>query len=389
MSNTFHNRIIRPQFAENQKIPTLILVVDDVEANCMMLCDLITTFGYQAISAKTGEEALQLLELKPQIDLVLLDYMMPGLSGYEVLQRIPSAVKTPPYPPVIMVSANTTLEATISCLEKGAKDYIQKPIQSALLHTRIKNCLAERKMERIKLQHEMFIEHQNQLLEKRVRDQVSEITRAQMATIFALSRLAESRDPETGNHLERIARYCSLLCHQLDKAGEFNGAITPDFQNTLEMASPLHDIGKVGVPDSVLMKPGKLTHEEFEIMKHHTLLGAVTLEKVNQEHPGSNYVMMGIEIARSHHERWDGKGYPDGIAGEQIPLSARILSVADVYDALASKRCYKDAFSHEKCCQILQEGNGTQFDSRILKAFTQCHQEFRETAIMYKSGLTA
>jgi putative two-component system response regulator len=381
-SNQFANGF---EFSDSS---TTILVVDDIEANRIMLCDLISSYGYSILAANNGLEALQILETNEQVDLVLLDYMMPGLNGKEVLNRMPYVVKSSLLPPVLMVSANTSVEAIISCLEQGAKDYIQKPIKSELLRSRIKSCLSERRLELIQNQHAQFIEHQNALLERRVQEQVKEISGFQIATIFALSRLSESRDPETGNHLERIARYCHVLCHELEKAGTFGTLITPDFQATLESASPLHDIGKVGVPDYVLQKPGKLTPEEFEVMKQHTILGANTLEAVNAQHPGSSYVQMGIQIARSHHERWDGKGYPDGLAGEEIPLAARILSLADVYDALVSKRCYKDAFSHEKSREIILQGRETQFDARVVDAFIQCDEEFRKTAIELKSGLT-
>ena len=364
-----------------QPAQTTILVVDDREENRLMLCDLVVSFGYNVLSAANGEQALRVLMEHPGIDIVLLDYMMPGMSGRDVLLQIPRAVKRLPLPPVLMVSADVSIERTIECLELGAKDYITKPIKSELLKTRLKSCLAERRMELLHLEHERFIERQNKELELRVEAQVAEITRAQLATIFALSRLAESRDPETGQHLERIARYCSILCQRLAELRTHAPVLTPEFQRTLENASPLHDIGKVAVPDHILRKPGKLTPEEFELMKQHTIWGAQTLEHVNRLHPGSNYVQMGIEIARSHHERWDGRGYPDGIAGEAIPLSARILSLADVYDALSSKRCYKDAFTHDSCRGILVEGRGTQFDPIIVDAFLESEREFEATAL--------
>jgi len=195
--------------------------------------------------------------------------------------------------------------------------------------------------------------------------------------IFALSKLAESRDPETGEHLERLQEYCRALCESLVDAGECTELLTSDYIGNLVAASPLHDIGKVGIPDAILLKPGKLTDEEFEIMKQHSQIGADTLSAASQHYGNNPMLEMGIEIAQFHHEKWNGSGYPTGVSGENIPLSARILALGDVYDALTSKRVYKDAFSHEVSTSIIVEGRGTHFDPKVVDAFLRVEEKFK------------
>jgi putative two-component system response regulator len=200
----------------------------------------------------------------------------------------------------------------------------------------------------------------------------------QMATIFALARLAESRDSDTGRHLERIQALCRLLAAHLAGTPEFRDRIDAAFVENIFRASPLHDIGKVGVPDSVLLKPGRLTLAEAAIMQRHTIIGAETLEAVRAAYPNNGFVAMGIGIARSHHERWDGSGYPDGLAGEAIPLAARIMAVAVAYDALRSRRCYKDAYCHGKTRELILASSGMQFDHRVVAAFDALEAQFNE-----------
>ena len=211
-----------------------------------------------------------------------------------------------------------------------------------------------------------------------VDEKVKEITDSQIATIFALAKLAESRDNDTGDHLKRVQFFCRLLAEKLSKHSKYRDRINEDFIENLQRASPLHDIGKVGIKDAILLKPGKLTPEEFEEMKLHTSIGANTLKQVYQEYPGNYFVKIGIEIAQSHHEKWDGSGYPEGLCGDGIPLSARIMALVDVYDALRSKRVYKEAYSNEKSREIIMQGNGKQFDSLVVEAFLEYEQEFEE-----------
>ncbi len=220
---------------------------------------------------------------------------------------------------------------------------------------------------------EKYSHHLEQLVEEKVR----EISSSQMATLYALIKLSESRDDDTGSHIERTASFCRLLARKARAVPEYADTVTDTFIETIYKASPLHDIGKVGIPDSILLKPGKLTEEEFAIMKTHVQIGYDTLEKVGQQYDKNEFILMGIDIALYHHEKWNGSGYNKGLKGEEIPLSARIMALADVYDALRSKRVYKDAFSHEKSIDIIESSRGTHFDPSLVDIFVKYHEEFR------------
>lgn len=340
--------------------------------------------GYASSEASDGASALnQIHEAQP--DLVLLDLVLPDTNGEAILDRL-RADEHFQHIPVVILSGVDDMERISSCLEKGADDYLVKPFNTALLQARVTGCLERKRTHDRELEFTQQIKEYSEELEHRVDAQLDEIASAQLAMIFALSKLAESRDPETGEHLERMREYCRILCAQLCEFGKYSEAIDDAFIRSMYSASPLHDIGKVGVPDRILLKPGKLTSEEFDIIKQHTVLGATTLRAVQREFPGIDIVRIGIELAEGHHERWDGNGYPNGVAGELIPLAARILSVGDVYDAITSKRCYKDAMPHEECAAIIREGSGTQFDPEIVEAFTaveykfvKVRQEFQDT----------
>ena len=222
------------------------------------------------------------------------------------------------------------------------------------------------------------IEDISHLLELEERKSQAEKNRANVSTIHALAKLAESRDDDTGSHLERVQIYCRLLSQCLLDDEKYCHEVTPQFVETLWQASPLHDIGKVGITDRILLKPGKLTAEEFEVMKTHTVIGAKTLEKVQEQYPDNSFVNMGILIARHHHERWDGSGYPNGLKAQAIPLAARIMAVADIYDALRVKRVYKEPFSHEKSCDIIFSASNTHLDPTLITHFHKLHQQFDE-----------
>lgn len=329
----------------------LIMVVDDQEMNREVLCRRLSKLGYLVLDAESGERALAILETEG-FDLVLLDIMMPGMDGYEVLRKIKQNERLR-HLPVLMITAVGDIDSVVNCLEAGADDYLTKPFNSALLQARISSSLVK----------------------KRFYDQ--EISRAQLAAIFSLSKLAESRDPETGEHLERIREYCRLLAEELRKLSKYRVLIDEPFIENLFAASPLHDIGKVGIPDAVLLKPGRLTPEEFVIMRTHTTIGAETLLAVDRQYPGSDMIRFGIEISEGHHERWDGSGYPHGLAGEEIPLVARIVGLADVYDALRSRRVYKDEMGHSEARKIIVEGRGNHFDPQIVDAFLASEDEFQ------------
>jgi putative two-component system response regulator len=212
--------------------------------------------------------------------------------------------------------------------------------------------------------------------QKLVEMKVREVSDAQQATIFALAKLAEQRDDDTGAHLERVREYCNILAKQLAQGSPFADQISDVFIDCIQHSSPLHDIGKVAIPDSILLKPGKLTAEEFEIMKSHTVIGAENMQTVYNKYADNPFIGMGIEIALYHHERWDGRGYPDGLIGKNIPLSARIMAVADCYDALRSDRCYRKGFEHDKVKEMLLEENGTHFDPEVIKAFLATEERF-------------
>lgn len=218
----------------------------------------------------------------------------------------------------------------------------------------------------------------NMQLEALVEAKVQEISAAQMATIYALVKLAESRDEDTGTHIERTASFCRFLSKKAKAVSPYAEQMNEKFIETIYKAAPLHDIGKVGIPDNILLKPAKLTEEEFAKMKTHVVIGYNTLAEVGQQHEQNEFIKMGMDIARYHHEKWNGSGYMEGLAGEAIPLSARIMALADVYDALRSKRIYKEAFSHEKTCEIIQQGKGIHFDPRLVEIFIDSHEEFRQ-----------
>jgi putative two-component system response regulator len=316
-----------------------------------------------------GRLALAAAAQKPP-DLILLDVSMPEMDGYEVCRRLRSNAALASIP-VIFLSALGATEDKLAGFRSGGFDYVTKPFESEEVRARIETQFKIRDLQ-------AAVERHNQELKQVVKEQVLEIAAAQMATILALAKLAESRDVATGKHLERVQVLCRLLAVEVRNCPKYSGGITDDYVNDIFHASPLHDIGKVAIPDSVLLKPGALTTDEFAVMKTHTTHGAQTLEFVLEKHPANGFVRMGIEIARSHHEKWNGSGYPGKLAGDAIPLSARIMAVADVYDALRSQRCYKEAKPHEESCDIILEGSGNSFDPAVVRAFCNVQESFRQ-----------
>lgn len=359
-----------------------ILVVDDNEMNRDLLLRRLACSEFQLTTAADGEEALSKLR-EQSFDLVLLDIMMPVLDGYETLKLMqddPVLRRVP----VIMITALDDVDSAVRCIEMGAVDYVTKPFNPVLLRARVEASLDRKRLSDIEDKRHKEIEQSNVSLSEEVRAKVLEISRSQLAAIFAMSKLAESRDPETGEHLERMREYCKILSEQLSRMPKFRSIIDRTFVDNIYAASPLHDIGKVGIDDSVLLKPGPLDDEQWVIMKQHPVIGAETLREVDRQHPGNDFIHTGIEIAEGHHEKWDGSGYPYGLSGESIPLVARILALGDVYDALTSKRCYKDAFSHEKSRDIIKEGRGTHFDPDVVLAFFEAEDEFKKVRQEYK-----
>lgn len=367
---------------ENIDTGFTVLVVDDNEMNRDMLYRRLKPHGYQILLAADGIEAMQVLRDNVTCDLVLLDVMMPVKDGYEVLAEIKNDQELR-HIPVIMITALDDTVSAARCINMGADDYLTKPFDPTLLRARVGASLERKRLHDQESHYLNRMQKYNSELEDRVREQVAALTSAQLGAIFAMSKLAESRDPETGAHLERMREYCKIISEQLRHLDKYKNIITDNFVNDIYAASPLHDIGKVGIDDTVLLKPGKLTDSEWIIMKTHPIIGAETLREVDKQHPGNSLIRMGVQIAEGHHEKWDGSGYPYGLKGEDIPLVARILALGDVYDALTSKRCYKDAFSHEKSSGIIQEGRGNHFDPVVVDAFLQIEDEFKRIRAYY------
>jgi putative two-component system response regulator len=294
---------------------------------------------------------------------------MPEMNGFEVCQNLKADDKLKDIP-VIFISALNEVLDKVKAFSMGGVDYITKPFQFDEVQARVDTHLKIRR-----LQEEL--EQHNRQLGKLVQAQVKKISDTQMAMIFALAKLAESRDDDSGMHLERVQAFCKKLAEGLAQRSRLGRQVDAKFVENIFYASPLHDIGKVGVPDRIVLKPGKLTPEEFDVMKTHAVQGAEKLEAVQRQFPGNALLDMGIAIAKYHHEKWNGQGYPKGLAGEAIPLPARIMAVVDVYEALRAKRPYKEALSHEESVDIIVTSGGTHFDPEIVKVFIELKEDFR------------
>ncbi|HBF34893.1 TPA: two-component system response regulator, partial [Candidatus Sumerlaeota bacterium] len=291
-----------------------VMVVDDTPANLKLLQEMLEGSGYRVQAFPCGKMALSAAAKKPP-DLILLDINMPDMDGFEVCKRLKDDVILKDIP-VLFISALDETVGKVKAFAAGGVDYVTKPFQYEEVYARVKAHLHLRKL-RIKL------EENNQRLEELVKEKVAEISDSQLSTIVALAKLAESRDDETGVHIERTRTFCKILAEKLREKPRYAESINDAFVETIFQASALHDIGKVGVPDCILLKPGRLTFEEFEIIRSHSLIGARTLQSARGKYSRNVFLNMGIAIARSHHEKWDGSGYPDGLIGEDIPLSAR------------------------------------------------------------------
>jgi putative two-component system response regulator len=299
--------------------------------------------------------------------LILIDDEAAAIDSLDFVRRVAKSPRLRDVP-MLLLGSSTETSQKVEAFSAGVVDYICAPVAVEELLARV---IAHLRLRSSQLESELH----SRRLEAFVLEQVNEITDSQMATIIALARLAESRDDQTGGHLERVQQYCRQIAGRLSEQMRF-GIIDHTFIDNIEYASALHDIGKVGISDLILLKPAELTTDEFELMKTHTLLGARTLEAVSAEYPNNDFIAMGITIARWHHERWDGSGYPDGLVGEQIPLAARIMAVADVYDALMSQRSYKRSFTYGESREIIVSQSGKQFDPEIVEAFLSLESEF-------------
>lgn len=352
-----------------------ILVVDDTPDNLSLMRELLNS-DYHVQLANGGERALKLAALEPHPDLILLDIMMPGMDGYEVCQRLKANSQTR-YIPVVFLTAKTEMEDEKKGLEIGAVDYITKPISPPIVLARVKIHLA------LKAQAD-FLRDKSDFLETEVAKRTREVVAIQDVTILAMASLAETRDSDTGNHIRRTQFYVKALAQHLSTHPKFSTQLTDTYIQLLFKSAPLHDIGKVGIPDRILLKPGRFEPHEFEVMKTHTTLGRDAIEHAEKQLGMSvDFLSMAKEIALSHQEKWDGSGYPQGLAGNAIPLSARLMAVADVYDALISRRVYKEGMPHEKAVTIIKEGRGTHFDPDIADAFVALQEKFREIAARF------
>jgi len=355
-----------------ESLRPLILAVDDSSDNLWVLSGLLKD-QYRVKLAGSGEKALQIARGTPAPDLILLDVMMPGMSGHEVCRQLKAEPATR-HIPIIFLTAMTGTEDEKVGLALGAADFITKPINPPIVMARVATQLQAKA-------GADFLRDQNQFLQTEVHKRTRELAAIQDVTILAMASLAETRDNETGNHIRRTQHYVRALATALKDHPRFSAALSDHVIDMLYKSAPLHDIGKVGIPDRILLKPGRFEPHEFEVMKTHTTLGRDAIQHAeDQLGMPVEFLQYAKEIAYGHQEKWDGSGYPQGLAGEAIPLSARIMAVADVYDALISRRVYKEGMPHAKAVDIMREGRGSHFDPDILDAFLGMLDEFQRIA---------
>ena len=363
---------------ETATAKSTILVIDDSPDSLTLMSGLLKD-TYRVKVATHGETGLNVALSAQPPDLILLDIMMPDVDGYEVCRQL-KANPTSQGIPVIFLTAKSDTEDEQRGLSLGAVDYITKPISPAILLARVATQLA------LKASAD-FLRDKNDFLEQEVTRRTQELSNAQDVTILAMTSLAETRDSDTGNHIRRTQHYVKALALALVSHPRFADKLSAQVINVLFKSAPLHDIGKVGIPDRILLKPSSLSREEFDIMKTHTTLGFEAIEQAEKT-LGTRvpFLQMAKEIALSHQEKWDGSGYPQGLKGDAIPMSARLMAVADVYDALISQRVYKPALPHDRAVQIVFQGRGSHFDPDMVDAFIGIQDEFNEIAQRYKDS---
>lgn len=354
----------------------VLMIVDDVAENLLILGELLQGAGYQVKVANSGHAALRGAAQEPRPSLILLDIMMPEIDGYEVLRQLHAAPATRDIP-IIFLTALDDARDEERGLELGAADYITKPIKPAVVLARVRTQLQAK-------QARDWLHDQNAVLEAEVARRMAENEQIQTVSIRALAHLAEIRDPETGNHILRTQGYVRLIAERLIDHPRFAAALSARYIELLARSAPLHDIGKVGIPDHILHKPGKLDPAEWTIMKTHARLGAEAIELAERDIAEPvEFLALAKEITRWHHEKWDGSGYPDGLAGDTIPLSARLMTLADVFDALISRRVYKPAMPFAVARDIIAAERGRQFDPDVTDAFLSGFEEFAAIAQRY------
>lgn len=350
----------------------IILIVDDTQENLILLGNLLEDF-YDVRVASNGNVALESVKVSIP-DLILLDIMMPGIDGYEVCRRLKADNRYANIP-IIFMSALGYSDQKVSAFKEGAVDYITKPFQAEEVLARVNT----------HLQLKLHQDHLNHL----VKQQTDKYMLAKEATIASMAIMAEFRDTETGGHIQRTKHYVRFLAEQIVKTAKHKEDI--EDVELLVQSIPLHDIGKVGVSDAILYKPDRLTDEEFEDMKKHTIYGSDVIRKTELVLGSNSFLQYARELTQSHHERWDGSGYPQGLKGNEIPFCARLMMLADIYDALISERAYKKAFSHEEACRIIFEGDGRtmpeHFDPDVLEVFRKNHLEFKKISEQFKESI--
>ncbi|HWR68100.1 MAG TPA: HD domain-containing phosphohydrolase [Desulfomonilia bacterium] len=344
-----------------------ILIIDDSEIITEMLTEALKD-SYAVITAMNGERALELASEDPLPDIVLLDVQMPGMNGYEVCARLKAVEKTRTIP-VIFITGFNGEDNEYKGLELGALDYISKPFSLNLVKTRIRNHLE--------------LKRYRDNLEELVQARTRELELTQEVAMESMGTLAEFRDPETGGHIKRTQHFIKALAVNLKGHDKFRNILQDNTINLLYKSAPLHDIGKVAISDSILLKPGKLTGEEFEEMKKHTVYGRDVIHAAAKRLGDDSFLHIAEEIAYTHHEKWNGAGYPQGLRGEEIPVSGRMMAIADVYDALISKRVYKPPMPHQKAVSIIRSEQGVHFDPDIVEAFMELSDVFRNIALQF------
>ncbi|WP_165311503.1 response regulator [Vibrio ziniensis] len=360
--------------------PTL-LVIDDIPENLSLMYKLLKD-DYKVKGANSGDKGLAIAR-NDKPDLILLDVMMPDMDGFEVCEYLKENPATKDIPIIFLTAKTESLDERRG-LELGAVDYITKPIVPEIVKARVSTHVS------MKIASD-FLKGENESLEKEVQrrtresiKQIEELHAIQDVAFNAMVSLAETRDNETGNHIRRTQLYIKLLAKRLSMNPSYSSQLNDNTINLLYKSAPLHDIGKIGIPDHILLKDGKLTTEEFEIMKTHTTIGFEAINKAEEINgKAMSFLRVAKEIAYSHHEKWDGSGYPQGLVGDSIPLSARLMAVVDVYDALISKRIYKPPFSHPEAINMIVNGRGTHFDPNIVDAFLDVTDEFNAIALRY------
>jgi putative two-component system response regulator len=360
------------------------MIVDDEQVNVKVVRKYLQGFGYE--NFVTENDSLRALDLtrREQPDVIVLDIMMPNMSGLEILAAL-QADENLHRIPVIILTASTDSETKLKALSLGATDFLTKPVDPSELAPRVRNALT------VKAHHDHLIQYAK-MLEDQVRQRTAQLLASRRQVILSLARAAEYRDNETGRHVVRVGCYAAIVARQL--------GFEPNEVELIEQAAQLHDVGKIGIPDAILLKPGKLDPEEYESMQRHCGFGRRIIEpmsttewQVLRQHtelgahimdvPGSPVLTMAARIAQTHHERWDGTGYPLGLSGELIPIEGRITAVADVFDGLSSRRPYKPPFPLDKCMTIMEEGRGTHFEPRVLDAFFARREEIVKVQIDY------